>query len=147
MRKNAMKFKETTEKKLYLSIERSAKLIREKFNSILHNSDLNISFEQWLVLRAIAENPGVIQKDVAENLSKEPASISRMLKKLQTKNLVQFKKDVEDKKSNRLYLAPDGYEFIKQGSRLMDKGFKGFFGNMHEKEMHLLIDIMKRLKN
>lgn len=140
-----MKFKETTEKKLYLSIEKSAKLIREKFSSILNESGLNISFEQWLILRAIAEEQGIIQKDIAKKLSKEPASISRMLKKLEQKQLVQLKKDKADKKSNRLYLAPDGYEFIQTGSRLMDKAFKSIFSNIYEKEMNILIDIFKRL--
>ena len=134
-----------TEKSVYIHIEKTAKLIRERFNLILHQSGIKLSFEQWLILTAISRDQGIIQKDVARALGKEPASISRMINKLIDVEVVSRSRNAADGKSKKLYLTPKGYDYIEKAKPILDKEYKKIFSGIHEQELNLVNDILKRV--
>jgi DNA-binding MarR family transcriptional regulator len=124
---------------------RSSKKTRERFNTLLLHSEHKISFEQWLVLDVIAEKQGINQKLIASLLAKEAASISRLIAKLIALKLISRQKDPADKKNYKLYLSPVGFDFINKTKKKMEKEFKEVFLGIHEQELNLLLDILKRI--
>ena len=139
------KQKQSVEKTIYISFERVSKKIKELINLQLSKKDLKISFEQWLTLEAISRNQGINQKDLAQMIAKETASVSRLIKKLIGLKLISIQKDNVQKKSNKLYLAPSGFELIQQVKKSIDKEFKSIFSAAHEQELNLMMDILKRI--
>ncbi len=67
---------------LYFQIEITARKIRHFGQSILNKYQLDITIEQWLVLKTILENEGVSQLRIGELLLKDKPTISRMIKHL-----------------------------------------------------------------
>jgi len=140
------KQKTIKEKNLYLTLEKSAKLIRERFNKLMSQSIYELSFEQWLILDVIGMEEGISQKRIAMFLNKEPASISRMVNKLTQKQMINKTIDDSDKKAFQLFLSDKGHEVFQNLKKKIDKEFKDVFTNIYEREINLVISIFNRLE-
>ena len=133
-------------KSLFLSIERSRKLIKEQINNALPESSIHLTFDQWLVLNEISFNRGTNQKNLASSLHKEVASISRILDKLQDANLVTRKVNPGNKREFLLYLNHEGHELIEKFDGFGEQILKPVFSSIYERELNLIINVLNRLE-
>ena len=140
------KRKKIKEKKLYLALGKSTKLIRERFNKILEQSPYKISFEQWLILDQIGMQSGISQKGIVNFLHKEPASVSRMVNKLFEKHLLIKNPNPSDKKAYQLFLSDKGHRLFESMKPHFDNEFREIFNNIYERELNLIISILDRLE-
>lgn len=69
---------------------------------------------QVRLLNIIAQNDGLIQKELTEILDIESATLSELLDKLERSNLIKRTKDDVDKRKMRVFLTPDGLAFLKK---------------------------------
>lgn len=60
------------------------------------------------VLTVISQHPGITQKELAEILGIQPASVSELLMKLERKGLVLREKNENDRRSIKVQLTEDG---------------------------------------
>jgi len=132
-------------KSLFLSIEKSRKLIKEQINRNFLQSDINITFDQWLVLSEISETRNINQKSIAEQLHKEVASVSRLLDKLQKLNLIVRKINPENQRELKLYVTHEGLELLDKMEGFESVEIKKLFSSIYEQELNLVIDVMTRL--
>jgi len=141
------KRKSIKEKKLYLSLGKSTKLLRERLNALLETADSNISFDQWLIVDLIGMQAGINQKTIVKVLYKEPASVSRMVNKLISKKLIVRSINPLDKKAYQLFLSNNGKILFEKIKPEIDKEFKEIFTNIYERELNLVLNILDRLDN
>lgn len=141
------KRKSIKEKKLYLSLGKSTKLLRERLNALLESADSNISFDQWLIVDLIGMQAGINQKTIVKVLYKEPASVSRMVNKLISKKLIVRSINPLDKKAYQLFLSNNGKTLFEKIKPAIDKEFKEIFTNIYERELNLVLNILDRLDN
>ena len=132
-------------KSLFLSIEKSRKLIKEQFNHKFLRSDINVSFDQWLVLVEISESRGTNQKSIAAYLCKEVASISRILDKLQNRSLIIRKSNPENQREVNLFLTHEGLELVEKIEGFGSREMKSIFSSVYEQELNLIVDVLKRV--
>ena len=66
------------------------------------------------ILEIIHAQPGITQKELAEVLSIQPASVSELLMKLERKGLVIRQKDDADRRSIRVALSEEGNQMLQQ---------------------------------
>lgn len=133
------------EKQLYLGLESAAKRIRERISAIPSLRDNQLGLEQWLILEQVGKYPGIHQKRIIDKLNKEPASVSRMVKKLIQKELLYRQKNEENKKIAELFLTNKAEQLYIQAKKDVDSEFKEIFSSFYERELNLLIDILKRI--
>jgi MarR family transcriptional regulator, transcriptional regulator for hemolysin len=132
-------------KSLFLSLEKSRKLIKEQFNYNFSRSDINITFDQWLVLVEISESRGTNQKSIAAYLHKEVASISRILDKLQDRNLILKKANPKNQREVNLFLTHEGLELLEKIEGFRSREIISLFSSIHEQELNLIVDVLKRV--
>jgi len=61
------------------------------------------------VLRALWEKEGLTQKELAELLHNTPATITKMLQRMEKAGFIQRKPDAEDQRISRVYLTETGH--------------------------------------
>lgn len=66
------------------------------------------------VLSVIAGHPGITQKELADTLGIQPASVSELLLKLERKSLVIREKDDQDRRSIKVQLTEEGQSFLAE---------------------------------
>ena len=71
-----------------------------------------LSQQQSFALGYLAQNPGSIQRDIAEITRTSAASVSSLLQGLERRGLVERRTEEGDERSKRVYATPAGVELI-----------------------------------
>jgi DNA-binding MarR family transcriptional regulator len=71
-----------------------------------------ISHEQAFVLGYLVQNPGAIQRDIADVSRTSAASVSSLLQGLERRGLVERRTDSANERTKRVYATPTGAELI-----------------------------------
>jgi MarR family transcriptional regulator, repressor for mepA len=71
-----------------------------------------LSHEQGFVLGYLVQNPGTIQRDIAQVSRTSAASVSSLLQGLERRGLVERRTEEGNERSKRVYATPAGSELI-----------------------------------
>lgn len=129
-----------------LSAEEILKHFRDIVNYSFHKSGFDITYDQWSVLNTLAQKQGVTQIVLADNTNKEPASISRILKLLEQKELVEKLNDKNNKRAKRIYLTPKGDDIQKKATKIYNIIAKDAFNGVYEQEINLFVRILDKIQ-
>lgn len=99
-------------KNLYFLIELTARKIRKFGQEILNKHGINITIEQWLVLKTVSENQGINQLKIGELLLKDKPTISRMIRNLVKEGYVIKETSNTDLRQFVISLSPQGENLI-----------------------------------
>jgi len=84
----------------------------------------DLSHEQSFVLGYLVQNPGAIQRDIAQVSRTSAASVSSLLQGLERRGLVERRTEAGNERSKRVYATPSGAELIA--------GFESAIGEIEE---------------
>ena len=130
-----------------LSAEEIIKRFRDLVNRSFHKNDLDISYDQWMVINTIYKKQGVTQISVAEATRKEPASVSRILHLLEKKEVIERVPDRKNRRAKRLYLTPKGDDIHSKATRLFNMIAKEGFNGVYEQEINLFVRILDKVQS
>ena len=105
---------------LFYYIEKAIKSYRQFAQRELKNAGLIITVDQWLTLNCLNENPQITQKDLAEAVFKDTASITRIIDLLVTAKYVKRNINKEDKRKSNLSITTLGLEIIDKASPIVN---------------------------
>jgi MarR family transcriptional regulator for hemolysin len=105
---------------LFYYIEKAIKSYRQFAQRELKNAGLIITVDQWLTLNYLNENPQITQKDLAEAVFKDTASITRIIDLLVTAKYVKRNINKEDKRKSNLSITTLGLEIIDKASPIVN---------------------------
>jgi MarR family transcriptional regulator, repressor for mepA len=71
-----------------------------------------LSREQSFALGFLVQNPGAIQRDIAQMTRTSAASVSSLLQGLERRGLIERRTEAGDERSKRVYATPAGGELI-----------------------------------
>ncbi len=71
-----------------------------------------LSHEQSFALGFLVQNPGSIQRDIAQMTRTSPASVTSLLQGLERRGLVERRTEDGNERSKRVYATPAGAELI-----------------------------------
>lgn len=93
---------------VFYAMERAIKSYRQfaQRNLLTVNKDLTI--DQWLILKTIDDNPEIMQRELANKVFKDYASITRIINLLVVKGYLQRFTNVADRRRHKLKLTTNG---------------------------------------
>jgi len=130
-----------------LSAQEIIKNFKDLVNRSFQVNELGISYDQWMVINLISKKQGVSQIYIAENTRKEPASISRILKLLEKKEIIQKVNEKGNLRAKRIYLTPKGDDIHRRATRLFNMIAKDGFNGVYEQEINLFVRILDKLQS
>ena len=132
---------------LYYLIEKTNKVIRRYSQVRFMEAGIEITVDQWLVLKKIGDSERITQIELANAIFKDRASITRILDLLLEKKLVK-KESGEDKRSYELTLTPAGQKFADQALAVVKSVRKKGIETLSDKEQEQLRNsLLKIIKN
>ncbi len=134
-------------KQLYIFLlEQTFRVSRRYSNRQFAEFGYGVSVEQWDVLKRISEYPNTTQRDIAKAISKDPASVTRILDALQKKQLVQ-RTEGNDRRSFGVVLTEEGTlvvaDILPKAHAIRQKGIEG----LTEEEDQQLVALLQRVYN
>lgn len=95
-----------------LLLDRTARKVKWYAQQQFRELELNMTVDQWLVLKLIAENKEISQHELAKLMYKDMPTVTRIVDLLSAKGLVERKVHVNDRRSFSLLLTKGGEEKV-----------------------------------
>jgi len=73
---------------VFYSLDKAIKTYRQYAQRQLKLGGINLTIDQWLVLKTIVDRPGISQTDIANSVFKDEASVTRIIELLVKKDLL-----------------------------------------------------------
>lgn len=132
---------------LFYLIEKTNKVIRRYSQIRFIEAGIEITVDQWLVLKKISDSERITQIELAHAIFKDRASITRILDLLLKKKLVKKNEGI-DKRAYELSLTHNGQKFMEQALMIVKEVRKKGIENLSEAEQtQLRISLQKIINN
>lgn len=92
----------------------SHRLVVKKFKELIESLDLELTFDQFMVLMPIWKQDGISQQQIVEGCGKDKTSVTRIITTLENKNFVLRIKDLNDARLNHIYLTKFGKQTVEK---------------------------------
>ncbi|ELR71325.1 transcriptional regulator, MarR family protein [Fulvivirga imtechensis AK7] len=92
---------------------RAAQAFKQYAHEVMIGQGIDLTSDQWIVLKKVSENPGINQRELASGIFKDPASVTRILDGLVKKELVE-KRQGKDRRIYNIHLAFKGKKLVEK---------------------------------
>lgn len=100
---------------------------------------------QGMVLRMLIEADGISQRDLADKLKIQPPSLSEVLDKLVTQELVERSAHPQDKRVSMVHITNKGRELLMEKQKLRSKMGENLLKDFSEEEKDSLLRLLEKL--
>ena len=97
----------------FYSLESTLKSYRRFAQTRLQESGIDITIDQWLVLKTIHESPDITQQQVGNAVFKDFASVARIVQLLDQKGFLHRNPHPNDKRRSELVLTRSGHSLLR----------------------------------
>ena len=104
-----------------------------------------LSHEQAFALGFLVQNPGSIQRDIAQMTRTSPASVSSLLQGLERRGLLERRTEQGDERSKRVYATPAGTELIAGFDIAMAAADETILAPLDPSERELLHSLLTKI--
>ena len=134
---------------LICNIEQVARLGRHSASKFFDkNSNLSVSFNDFLILEALFDNPNIHQRNLAKILVRSVANLSRELDRLEKRGLVERTVDVKDRRTVKtLKLSEAGQQVYQKACETCVKQVENIENVFTQKEYETFMNYLFKLKN
>lgn len=126
---------------------KTMKMIRSRMLSILSENDINISPQQFFILKHISKEKTIIQQELAFMLKSDKSATLRQLNRLQKAMLIARIPDEQDKRKKNLVLTENGAELLKKCEVIEEEFFENIQRNIKKEEIQIFLSVLNQLQN
>ena len=102
------------EKTVFYSIEKTIKTYRQFAQKNIKQNGIDITIDQWLILKTIHDHPKISQREIAATVFKDHASVTRMIELLVKRQFLIRSFHEEDRRRYSLSLTNEGKKIFKK---------------------------------
>lgn len=130
---------------IFYSLEKSIKSYRQFAQKSIDKKGLDITIDQWLVLKTIENNAGMTQQQIAKNVFKDYASITRIIEILVTKKFLDRNFHSVDRRRFDLSITRLGLEILKRLTPIIESNRKQALNGITKLEIELLKKVLTKI--
>ena len=104
-----------------------------------------LTHEQAFALGFLAQNPGAIQRDIADLTRTSAASVSSLLQGLERRDLVERRTEPGNERSKRVYATPAGEELIAGFDEAMATANETILKPLDQDERDTLLGLLSKI--
>lgn len=135
---------------IYYLIEKVNKVSRRYAQSVFDEQGWDITKDQWLVLKKVADNQRISQVELARSLFKDTAAINRIINLMVDKKLLKRESHAEDRRQVELQLTSKGQKMFEtmlpKVEEIRMKGVEGLSGKEVEQLKSSLNKMIQNLE-
>ena len=130
---------------LFYSLESASKAYRRFAQTRLHEAGVDITIDQWLVLKTIHESPDITLQRVGVAVFKDFASVTRIVQLLERKGLLRRKPHPTDGRRSELALTRSGASVIRTVEPIARAYRRQALDGIDAGEVARLREVLKRI--
>lgn len=123
---------------IFYNIDKAIRTYRMYAMKKIREKGYKITIDQWLIIKSILENPKITQQELAKNVFKDNASVTRIIELMVKSNYLSREVDSQDRRKSVLTVTQEGKDIIEKVQNLVLDNRKVALEGLSNKE----IDIM-----
>lgn len=121
--------------------------IKRQMLATFAKEGVNISFEQWMILSVLYNQPGMIQSDLATITQKDKTNVTRMLDVLERNQYIERRPSEADRRSIQVSLSAQGEAIVSQLITPIAQLNRRLQGSLTDQEFVQFLEMLDRLGN
>jgi len=109
------------------------------------SKEAGLTGPQLLVMQNINKTPGIMVRQIADNINLSPATVTSILDRLELKKLVERVRSTEDKRKVGVFLTDEGRILLEKAPLPLQEHFINRFGQLAEWEQSQMVSTMQRI--
>lgn len=136
---------------IFYNIDKAIRAYRNYAQRQLRAHGFSITIDQWLIIKALMENPGITQNEIGDLVFKDNASVTRIIELLVKSEYLTRNPHPGDRRKSHLEVTPSGMEIIRKIQSLVENNRKTALKDVSQEEMEImnsaLLKISKNCRN
>ncbi len=120
-------------------LQRLAFCLARQSDQVLQEQ-LGIGFSQFKILMVLGWNPSVRQRSIADKLGQTEAGISRQIKLLKDRGLLETRINPENRREHITVLTPKGQRLTEKAMELISDYHQPMFEQLNDKQKERLVE-------
>jgi MarR family transcriptional regulator, transcriptional regulator for hemolysin len=140
-------------KRLYKSLDESIGFFTNQTNKNIirflssHLKQYEVTPEQWTVLKKLAEQDGISQKELAIKVDKDQPTLTRILDILERKELINKQINKDDRRSFLLYLTDNGISLKEELIPVIESLFERLLQGIPEEKLRVFNQVLEKINS
>lgn len=130
---------------IFYSLDKAIRSYRRMAQATIDRAGLDITVDQWLVLRVLLEYDDLTQHDIAERVFKDQASVARILALLTRRGLVSAVPLPHDGRRSQLRVTEAGHRILDAVQPIILQNRALALQGVSEEELVLLRPVLERI--
>jgi MarR family transcriptional regulator, transcriptional regulator for hemolysin len=134
------------EQVILFQIDKTSKVAKMYSQKEFDRLGLNITVDQWVLLKIIHERKEISQNELAEFSFRDPASITRTLDLLDKKELIERQAIPNNRRQYNILLTKSGLAFVKKHLQLINALRAKSIEGLSNKEIKMLTYLLQKIE-
>ncbi|MBF9140665.1 MarR family winged helix-turn-helix transcriptional regulator [Hymenobacter properus] len=130
---------------IFYSLDKAIRSYRRMAQANIDRAGLDITVDQWLVLRVLLEHNDLTQQDIAERVFKDQASVARMLALLVKRGLLSAIPLPHDGRRTQLRVSAQGHQMLEAVQPIVLDNRAVALAGIGEDELAVLRQLLERI--
>lgn len=123
---------------IFYNIDKAIRSYRNYAQRQLKANGFNITIDQWLIIKAILENPGITQNEIGDLVFKDNASVTRIIDLLVKSEFITRDLHPTDRRKTNLKVTESGKKIITEVQALVESNRKIALKNISDEELEIM---------
>lgn len=106
---------------IFYSIDKAIRSYRQFAQRQLKQHGIEITVDQWLVLKAVLEHPKLQQNELSERVFKDAASVNRIIALLVKNGYLERKVDAKNRRLTVLKVSSKGIQILSEMDSIIQR--------------------------
>lgn len=130
---------------IFYNIDKAIRTYRMYAMKKIREKGYKITIDQWLIIKSILENPKITQQELAKNVFKDNASVTRIIEILVKSNYLSRKVDSEDRRKSILSVTKEGEDIIEKVQDLILENRKIALEGIDKEDLDAMDIILQKI--
>ena len=130
---------------LGFQVNKTANIMRSRFNHFL--KPYGLTAEQYVILKAISENTCITPSQLADILSKDKTTITRMIDTLVKSDFIQRQQSISDRRSHTLAYSPKSTTVMAEIIPITDEVIGKMRKKFQTQELECFLSVLSELSS
>jgi len=130
---------------IFYNIEKAIKTYRMFAMKRIRDNNYKITTDQWLIIKSILENPDITQQEIAKNVFKDNASVTRIIELMVKSNFITKEENSSDRRKSHLKVTDEGEAIIENVNDLVIENRKIALKGITQEELNTTFTTLKKI--
>ncbi|CAM3124470.1 MarR family transcriptional regulator [Chryseobacterium flavum] len=130
---------------IFYNIDKAIRAYRNYAQRQLKAHGFMITIDQWLIIKAILENPGITQNEIGDLVFKDNASVTRIIDLMVKSEYIIRHVHPDDRRKTNLEVTDSGQKVIREVQSIVEKNRTTALKGITKDELEMMYSALLKI--